>query len=146
MCLHVEGSGQYLITKSSLPKSLVFNGMGVSVTNREIDVKVLDLFWDLFLQSTLLLFDLNDAFVSAPVSLHICQCLLEKEGQVLSLGRRYGQTFSVNMRIFFGKLFKEDNYKAYFIESLQQALLVVVDLCEGVSVETNRGLLVIYWG
>ena len=72
MCLHVEGSRHHFVAEISLPESLVLYGVRVAVTETEIDVEVFDLFGDLSLQAAFLFLDLDDAFVGAPVALHVC--------------------------------------------------------------------------
>jgi hypothetical protein len=85
MSFHSKGSCNYLITKISFPKFIVFYNVCIAVTDRKINVEIFDLFGYLLLQTTLFLFYFNNIFVGVPVSFNSLQRLFKKKWQILCL-------------------------------------------------------------
>lgn len=146
MHLHVEGSGEDLVTEFPLPEFLVFDHVGVAVAIGKVDVEVFYGFGDLLLDSSLLLLDLDDAAVGGPVTLYVLQRLLEEEGEVHALLAGHSEALEVDMTVVLRELLEEDNLQVVLIEGLYEALLVVVELSLDVLVEADAGLLVVDGG
>jgi hypothetical protein len=83
--------------------------MSVAVSISEIDIEIFHLFWNLFLQTSLLLLYLNYTLVRSPVTLDVLECLFEKERQIFRSIPRYCQTLYVDVSILAWKLLEKDN-------------------------------------
>lgn len=117
--------------------------MGVSVAVGEVDIEIFQWPRDLFLESTLFLFNFNDGLMGGPVTLDTLQSLLEEKWQVHCLLTGDGEAFEIDMAVVLGELLEKHSLEVIFVESLDEALLVVAQLGENILVEPNAGLLVI---
>jgi len=118
--------------------------MGVTVAVGEVNVEVFYGFRDLLLDASLLLFDLDDAAVGGPVAFNALQGLLEEEGEVHALFAGNGQALQVDVAVVLRELLEEDHLQVVFIKGLDEALLVIIQLCQDILVEADARLLVVH--
>ena len=126
--LNTQGSGDDFIDKISFPVLCIFYHMGVTISQREVYVEIVNFLWNLFLQATFFLLDLYQRLMSSPVTFNRLNGLLEKERKILSLDMRDSQTLNKNMRTLLIILFPEDNKIIFIVKHLQQTLLIIRQL------------------
>lgn len=100
--------------------------MSVPVSIGKVNIEIFHLFWNLFLQASLLLLYLNYTLVRSPIPLDVLECLFEKERQVFSSISRYRQTLDVDVSILAWKLLEKYNLQIVFVESLNQAFAIII--------------------
>lgn len=125
--LEPQGSSHHFVEKPAVPQLLVFYDVRIAVPQPEVDVAVLNLFWNLLLQPSFLLADVDDIFVGSPVALHAFEGLLEEERQIVGLLQRDPNALNVDVGVGGGKLLQEDRVKIHPLHHLDQAFLVVSD-------------------
>lgn len=88
MNFDIQSCCNYFITKLSLPKLLVFDYVSIAKSIWKINIKIVYLLWNLFLEPSFLFFNLDDTFMSRPVTFNILKSLLKKKRQIFSFLRR----------------------------------------------------------
>lgn len=70
---------------------LLFDNVGISITQGEIDIEVSEVPWDLFKESTFLFPNIYDVFIGCPIALYPREPLLEEKRQILCFVHRHDQ-------------------------------------------------------